>query len=61
MTELIDRPAYLNQLIQNKDVDLVRIVTGIRRCGRSGNTAKNSVVSLFQHWQHYFPQQYRQD
>ena len=35
MTKLIDRPQYLNQLIQNKDVDLVKIVTGIRRCGKS--------------------------
>ena len=29
MSELINRPEYLNQLIQNKDVDLVKIVTGI--------------------------------
>ncbi len=29
MTELISRPEYLNQLIQNKDVNLVKIVTGI--------------------------------
>ena len=35
MTKLIDRPQYLNHLIQNKDVDLVKIVTGIRRCGKS--------------------------
>ncbi|MEE1193318.1 MAG: ATP-binding protein [Phascolarctobacterium sp.] len=35
MVELINRPAYLNQLIQNKDVYLVKIVTGIRRCGKS--------------------------
>lgn len=35
MSELINRPEYLNQLIQNKDVDLVKIVTGIRRCGKS--------------------------
>ena len=35
MDELINRPEYLNQLIQNKDVDLVKIVTGIRRCGKS--------------------------
>ena len=35
MTKLIDRPQYLNQLIQNKDVNLVKIVTGIRRCGKS--------------------------
>ena len=41
MAELINRPAYLNQLIQNKDVDLVKIVTGIRRCGKS------SLLDLF--------------
>ena len=35
MAELIDRPEYLRQLIQNRDVDLVKIVTGIRRCGKS--------------------------
>lgn len=31
MTDLIDRPEYLKQLIGHKDVDLVKIVTGIRR------------------------------
>lgn len=41
MAELINRPHYLNQLIQNKDVDLVKIVTGIRRCGKS------SLLDLF--------------
>ncbi len=41
MTKLISRPEYLNQLIQNKDVDLVKIVTGIRRCGKS------SLLDLF--------------
>lgn len=41
MSELINRPQYLNQLIQNKDVDLVKIVTGIRRCGKS------SLLDLF--------------
>ena len=41
MAELINRPAYLNQLIQNKDVNLVKIVTGIRRCGKS------SLLNLF--------------
>lgn len=41
MTELINRPEYLNQLIQHKDVDLVKIVTGIRRCGKS------SLLDLF--------------
>ncbi len=41
MAELIDRPEYLTQLIQHKDVDLVKIVTGIRRCGKS------SLLDLF--------------
>lgn len=41
MAELINRPRYLNQLIQHKDVDLVKIVTGIRRCGKS------SLLDLF--------------
>lgn len=41
MNELINRPEYLNQLIQNKDVDLVKIITGIRRCGKS------SLLDLF--------------
>lgn len=33
MNTLINRQSYLEQLIQNKDVDLVKIVIGIRRCG----------------------------
>ena len=41
MNELINRPEYLNQLIENKDVDLVKIITGIRRCGKS------SLLDLF--------------
>lgn len=35
MVELINRPEYLKHLIQNRDIDLVKIVTGIRRCGKS--------------------------
>ena len=35
MNELVNRPAYLEQLLQNRDVDLVKIITGIRRCGKS--------------------------
>lgn len=35
MKELIERPEYLNRLLENKDIDLVKIVTGIRRCGKS--------------------------
>lgn len=41
MSNLINRPEYLTQIIQNKDVDLVKIVTGIRRCGKS------SLLDLF--------------
>lgn len=41
MNELINRPEYLNQLIESKDVDLVKIITGIRRCGKS------SLLDLF--------------
>lgn len=41
MTELINRPEYLKLLIQNRDVDLVKIITGIRRCGKS------SLLDLF--------------
>ncbi|MCD7709227.1 MAG: ATP-binding protein [Clostridiales bacterium] len=41
MRKLTDRPEYLRQLIQNRDVDLVKIVTGIRRCGKS------SLLDLF--------------
>ena len=41
MLELINRPEYLKQLVENKDVDLIKIVTGIRRCGKS------SLLELF--------------
>ena len=41
MNKLINCPEYLDQLIQNRDVDLVKIVTGIRRCGKS------SLLDLF--------------
>ncbi len=41
MVKLINRPEYLAQLAENKDVDLVKIVTGIRRCGKS------SLLDLF--------------
>lgn len=41
MSELINRPKYLKQLIENQDVDLVKIVTGIRRFGKS------SLLDLF--------------
>ncbi|VWL85799.1 ATP-binding protein [Oceanivirga miroungae] len=41
MEKLINRPNYLNQLIENKDIDLIKIITGIRRSGKS------SLLQLF--------------
>jgi predicted AAA+ superfamily ATPase len=32
---MIERPQYLDKLISWKDKDLIKIVTGIRRCGKS--------------------------
>jgi len=32
---LIERPEYLNKLIAWKDKDLIKVITGIRRCGKS--------------------------
>lgn len=44
MRELIDRPIYLRKLLEHKDVDLVKIVTGIRRCGKS------SLLDIFHNY-----------
>lgn len=33
--DMIERPEYLNQLVHFKDKDLIKIVTGIKRCGKS--------------------------
>ncbi len=35
MSELLPRPQYLDQLVSFRDKDLIKIVTGIRRCGKS--------------------------
>jgi len=32
---MVSRPEYLNDLISFKDKDLIKVVTGIRRCGKS--------------------------
>lgn len=32
---IIERPAYLNKLIMQKDKDLIKVITGVRRCGKS--------------------------
>ena len=31
----IDRPVYLNELIRSKGNGSIKIITGIRRCGKS--------------------------
>ncbi len=41
MSELIPRSDYMQQLIEHKDINLVKIVTGISRCGKS------SLLDLF--------------
>lgn len=35
MKKYIDRPTYLNQLIRLKDKKIIKVVSGIRRCGKS--------------------------
>ena len=32
---IIARPSYLNKLIRYKDKDLIKVITGVRRCGKS--------------------------
>ncbi len=32
---LVDRPSYMNQLIQEMDTNQVKVITGVRRCGKS--------------------------
>jgi predicted AAA+ superfamily ATPase len=35
MAKLIARPRYLERLVRFRDKDLIKVVTGIRRCGKS--------------------------
>ncbi|MDR1322156.1 MAG: ATP-binding protein [Gracilibacteraceae bacterium] len=35
MDDLLARPQYLDQLIRFRDKDLIKVITGIRRCGKS--------------------------
>lgn len=32
---MIIRKEYINYLIKFKDMDLIKVVTGVRRCGKS--------------------------
>lgn len=38
---MINRPIYLNKLISFKDHEVIKVITGIRRCGKS------SILTLF--------------
>ncbi len=42
---IIDRPSYLEKLKRYKDKDLIKVITGVRRCGKS--------VLLFDIYYHY--------
>lgn len=35
MPPMIERKEYLSMLIENKDCDIIKVVTGVRRCGKS--------------------------
>ena len=43
---MIERPEYLKELKKFKDKDLIKVVTGIRRCGKSTllEIYKNSLI-----------------
>ena len=41
---LIPREAYLNRLIALKDKQIIKVVTGVRRCGKS------KLLELYQEW-----------
>lgn len=41
---MIDRPNYINELVKFKDKDLIKIITGIRRCGKS------TLMNLFKEY-----------
>ena len=44
MTMVIQRKEYMNKLIAFKDKQLIKIVTGIRRCGKS------TLLEIYQNW-----------
>ena len=43
-TMIVQRQDYLNKLIAFKDKQLIKIITGIRRCGKS------TLLELYQQW-----------
>ena len=41
---VIQRKEYMNKLIAFKDKQLIKVVTGIRRCGKS------TLLEIYQNW-----------
>ena len=41
---MVERKEYLDQLIQWKDEQVIKVVTGIRRCGKS------TLLTQYQDW-----------
>ena len=41
---LVQREEYLNRLIALKDKQIIKVVTGVRRCGKS------KLLELYQQW-----------
>ena len=44
MSMMIQRKEYMNKLIAFKDKQLIKVVTGIRRCGKS------TLLEIYQNW-----------
>ena len=40
----IERQVYLNKLISYKDKSLIKVITGIRRCGKS------TIMEIYRDW-----------
>lgn len=40
----IERTEYLNKLIAFKDKSLIKVITGIRRCGKS------TIIEIYRDW-----------
>ena len=44
MRELMDRPEYIQALNDHRDVDLIKVLTGVRRCGKSSILTLQKVI-----------------
>ena len=66
--ELVNRPVYLDWLNRWKDRDVIKVATGLRRCGKSsvlelfrrqlreGGVADNNILSInFESWDEEYP------